>query len=89
MFHHTGESKSEPIPEQNSCVVHGADDVRHNTSDCKTFQVLSRSEKFEKLRNVGACFRCFGQHLRSECRASEPCDICGKTSHNSLLCMDA
>ena len=71
------------------CAVHGADDMGHNTSDCREFQEFSRSEKLAKLRSVKACFRCFGNHLRSQCQTCDPCDICGKTGHHTLLCMDS
>ena len=75
--------------EYSECAVHGSGDVGHSTADCGVFQELSRSEKFEKLRSVKACFRCFGNHLRSNCQARDPCDICGKIGHHTLLCMDA
>ena len=85
----TTHSSSQSFQGNNGCAVHGLEDVGHCTASCGVFQELSRSEKFEKLRHVKACFRCFDSHLRSECEVRDPCDICGKTGHHTLLCMDA
>lgn len=86
--HHTGVTGnrgSEFLSKYKDCAFHG-EDGEHVTSDCVEFRELDRSEKFEKLKSVSACFRCFGKHYRSECQANDPCDTCGSTGHHTLLC---
>ena len=65
------------------CAVHKSDG--HVTRQCKDFIKLDFQGRIEKLRSVGACFRCFGNHRRSTCTETEPCEACGK-DHHTLLC---
>lgn len=84
--HHT---EGDSMSKYRKCAIHTSDEGRHITADCKIFQELSRQQKLEALRSIGACFRCFGKHLRSSCRSSEPCGICSNTGHHVLLCRES
>ena len=78
---------SDGISKYRKCAVH-KDDARHSTVECREFQNLSRPDKLEALRSIGACFRCFGPHLRSQCKVRNPCSTCNGTGHHVLLCRD-
>ncbi|KAL9987900.1 hypothetical protein ACROYT_G002280 [Oculina patagonica] len=65
------------------------DTIKHKTSDCKEFQKLPISGeggKFELLKQVNACFVCFGNHPQQKCPNKKPCSLCGSEKHQFLLC---
>jgi hypothetical protein len=68
-----------------SCAVH-KDASKHKTSDCSEFKKLSLDEKYNVLRSVHACFKCFGYHRREQCKSKVFCDNCKKTNHLTLMC---
>ena len=69
------------------CVIHRDSElVAHVTENCKTFIALTRDEKYEALKEVHACFRCFENHNRRFCKFKKPCQKCGKIGHHTLLC---
>ena len=67
------------------CVVH--QDEKHTTDECSTFKSMTLDDKYGALRQVHACYRCFRDHRRSQCKRNDPCRICGDCRHNTLLCM--
>ena len=72
--------------QKSPCAVHTQGMAKHRTEDCSAFQRMSYRDKLFALRRVGACFKCFQQHLRAHCTDESPCLKCGDTSHHSLLC---
>ena len=71
------------------CAFHRRDTIKHKTSDCKEFQKLPISGeggKFELLKQVNACFICFGNHPQQKCPNKKPCSLCGSEKHHFLLC---
>ena len=71
------------------CAFHRRDTIKHKTSDCKEFQKLPISGeggKFELLKQVNACFVCFGNHPQQKCPNKKPCSLCGSEKHHFLLC---
>ena len=71
------------------CAFHRRDTIKHKTNDCKEFQKLPISGeggKFELLKQVNACFVCFGNHPQQKCPNKKPCSLCGSDKHNFLLC---
>lgn len=69
-----------------SCVVHKGENVKHKTADCKDFAAFSLDERYQALRDVHACFRCFGFHRRDQCKSKVHCSVCNRSSHHSLMC---
>ena len=69
-----------------SCVVHKGENVKHKTVDCSDFKALSLDEKYQALRDVHACFRCFGFHRRDQCKSKIKCNVCHRTNHHTLMC---
>jgi len=68
-----------------NCVLHKGD-VKHKTAECKDFRALSLDAKYQALREVHACFRCFGLHRRDSCKSKVQCENCQNSSHHSLMC---
>ena len=71
------------------CAFHRRDTIKHKTIDCKEFQKLPISGeggKFELLKQVNACFVCFGNHPQQKCPNRKPCSLCGRDKHHFLLC---
>ena len=66
--------------------AHRRSNIQHATVECKEFLRLPRNEQYEALKQVGACFRCFGNHRRSRCPVSKACSVCEKQGHHPLLC---
>ena len=64
---------------------HRKDGINHITEDCKEFQKLPVKERCQLLKQVNACFRCFGNHQRRECPKQDHCS-CGNSQHHQLLC---
>ena len=70
--------------------THRKDTINHTTEQCKEFQKLSISGKdgrYELLKQVNACFKCFGNHRKLNCPKKLPCSSCGSDQHHSLLCI--
>ena len=68
---------------------HRKDAVKHTTEECKEFQKLSvqgKQGKYEALKQVKACFKCFGDHNRMKCPSKQACSKCGSDKHHVLLC---
>ena len=85
--HNTGTSQTKKQYFQ--CAYHKKENIKHKTSDCKEFQKLpidGKGGKYEHLRQVNACFICFGNHARKNCPNKQPCERCGKEDHHILLC---
>lgn len=68
------------------CAVHCKEGLKHTTSECTEFKKLDYRKKLEALKNISACFRCFGDHMRYQCKNKTPCASCGKINHHILLC---
>lgn len=71
------------------CAFHRKDTIKHTTSDCKEFQKLpinGEGGKFELLKQMNACFICFGDHPQQKCPNKKPCSLCGGDKHHFLLC---
>ena len=64
---------------------HRKDVISHTTEECKEFHKLPVKEKYELLKQVNACFRCFGNHQRRDCLKKDHCS-CGNSQHHQLLC---
>ena len=67
---HHGTGTSQGQKQFYQCAFHKRDTVKHKTSDCKEFQKLPISGeggKFELLKQVNACFVCFGNHPQQKC----------------------
>ena len=88
MTHHgirTGQDKRQFY----QCAFHRGDAIKHKTSDCKEFRKLPISGeggKFELLKQVNACFVCFGNHPQRKGLNKRPCSLCGSEKHHFLLC---
>lgn len=65
---------------------HRKDSVKHCTDDCKEFGKLSVQDKYELIKQINACFVCFGDHRRQQCPNKRTCSTCGKDGHHQLLC---
>lgn len=71
------------------CDYHRIDSIKHTTSDCKEFQKLSvtgTKGRFELLKQMNACFICFGDHPKIDCPNKKPCKSCGSEDHHPMLC---
>ena len=66
------------------CCVH--ESGGHSTAVCRQFAALSVQERRDKLQKAGLCFRCFGNHRRSQCKEQVPCASCSRTTHHTLMC---
>ena len=67
---------------------HRKDAINHTTAECKEFQKLptgGKNGKYELLKQTDACFKCFGNHRRSQCPKTDLC-ACGSNQHHRLLC---
>ena len=67
---------------------HRKDAINHTTVECKEFQKLpigGKNGKYELLKQIDACFKCFGNHRRKDCPKKESC-VCGSKEHHQLLC---
>ena len=89
VFTHNVNVMSVDNQEKYKCVVHkSVGGTKHTTENCKAFANLSRDEKLSALREVSACFLCFGDHPRRRCPSRKVCSICFKTGHHTLLCLE-
>ena len=78
-------SNAQQRPKFPNCVLHG--DAKHTTEMCNDFKNLNPVEaKYDALRSVNACFRCFADHRRNRCRKRDPCENCGDSRHHTLMC---
>ena len=67
---------------------HRKDTINHTTAECKEFLKLpfsGKNGKYELLKQIDACFKCFGNHRRQDCPKKELC-TCGSNQHHQLLC---
>ena len=65
------------------------DTIKCTTSDCKEFQKLPISEEggwIELLKQMNACFVCFGNHPQQKCPNKKPRSLCGCEKNHVLLC---
>ena len=65
---------------------HRRDTINHSTSECMEFQKLPINARFDLLKEVYACFICFGYHRKVNCPNKKPRSQCGHEDHNYLLC---
>ena len=42
--------------------------------------------RYEVLKQVNACFKCFGNYKKQDCPKKDPCPTCGSQLHYVLLC---
>ena len=69
--------------------THRKDTIKHTTEQCKEFNKLpisGKEGKYELLKQVNACFKCFGNHKKQNCSKKVPCPSCGSISI-TLCCM--
>lgn len=59
--------------------------TKEPTEECKEFHKLPVKERYELLKQVNACFSCFGNHQRRDCPKKDHCS-CGNGQHHQLLC---
>lgn len=71
-----------------SCLIHNKPPAKHSTEKCSKFISMSVPERVAELRKARACFRCFGLHMRTNCKSSNLCSVCNSDAHHSLLCRD-
>ena len=67
---------------------HRKDNINHTTEECKEFQKLpvgGKNGKYQLLKEINACFKCFGNHQRQNCQSKEQCN-CDSNGHHKLLC---
>ena len=65
---YNGSSKGYEKPKFYKCAVHRIDTCKHATSQCSEFKKLTLKEKSAAIRSAGACYRCFGAHMKNKCR---------------------
>ena len=86
---HHGTGTSQDRKQYYHCAFHRKDTIKHMTSDCKEFRKLPISGeggKYELLKQMNACFICFGHHRREKCPNEKTCSYCGSEGHHFLLC---
>ena len=62
--------------------------LNHTTEECKKFQKLpisGKNGKYQLLKEINACYKCFGNHLRQNCPSNVRCN-CDSTHHHKMLC---
>ena len=67
---------------------HQKDNINHTMEECKEFQKLPISGKngrYQLLKEVNPCYKCFGNHVRQNCPSKEQCN-CDSGHHNKMLC---
>ena len=58
----------------------------HALADCPTFcGRTSYEERFNFVKGLKRCFRCFESHFAHECTANVKCSYCQRPSHHTLL----
>ena len=70
--------------------THRKEAIKHTTEQCKEFTKLpvsGKEGKYELLKEVNACFICFGNHKKQNCPKRVPCSSCGSSQHYPLLCV--
>ena len=75
-----------------SCAVpaHRREDIKHNTETCREFLKLpikGKGGRVDVLKDVNACFYCFGNHKRGRCPKKADCTKCNK-GHHVLICSE-
>ena len=74
----------EQQPRGDKCALPGHDG--HTTAECSEFKNLDVDARYEALKRVQACFRCFLYHRRRDCPSEGPCPACNRGMHHELLC---
>ena len=69
-----------------SCVIPSHKEGKHKTAFCREFKRLTIGERYSKVKDAHACFRCFGNHKGENCPSDKSCGKCGKQNHHTLLC---
>ena len=77
-------SYSVDVKPKEKCCIHNT--AGHTTAACRQFAVMSVKDRRDALMKSGLCFRCFGNHRRATCKISDPCELCGRKSHHTLMC---
>ena len=68
--------------------AHRKDNINHTTEECKEFQKLpisGKNGKYQLLKEVNACYKCFGNHLRQNYPSNVRCN-CDSIHHHKMLC---
>ncbi|XP_036219119.2 uncharacterized protein [Bactrocera oleae] len=66
------------------CIV--CDESCSEVSNCTSFKVLPRSERWQVVRKLKLCCRCLKRHSMNRCNLAKPCSVNGCTrSHHPLL----
>jgi len=66
------------------CPLHKS--IHHGLTDCIAFRQLTVPDRRDILKLKGYCYSCFTRgHVQRECSQRNECEICGKTSHHTLL----
>lgn len=66
----------EPEAPDGFCPLHNLEG--HGLIDCKKFARLPPNERIAFLKERKMCFRCLGDHLKSDCTTCVKCDKCGR-----------
>ena len=68
--------------------AHRKDNINHTTEECKEFQKLlisGKNGKYQLLKEINACYKCLGNHLRQNCPSKVRCNS-DSTHHHKMLC---
>ncbi len=68
--HHTERGNKPRVYHKCAFPTHRKDTIKHTTEQCKEFQKLlvsGKDGKYELLKQVNACFICFGHHKKQDC----------------------
>ena len=63
--------------------------MNHTTEQCKEFKKLPVSGKkgrYELIKQVNTCFKCFGNHRKQNCLNKETRSASGSNQHHTHLC---
>ncbi|KAF8788675.1 hypothetical protein HNY73_006691 [Argiope bruennichi] len=64
------------------------DKNNHESKECHVARNLDLSEKMNRLKKRGCCFRCLSNgHVSKLCRVQVNCGICGQR-HHAVMCPD-
>ena len=81
--HHVDRGKKyQPVTAYHKCAfpTHRKDTVNHTTEQCREFQKLpisGQGGKYELLKQLNACFICFGNHKKHNCPKKVSWSSCG------------
>jgi hypothetical protein len=74
--------------EQPTCLLHPNSKTKHTTVQCNLFKKMTRKDRVALLIKNKSCFKCGGKHMRHDCSDNSTCEICGHSSHHTLLCRE-